>query len=300
MVSTISNEEILVTSFPFDYRSFTGPVLSFSQIVERLRSPKRSFFTNPSLMFLDPRNAQEVAICKRLLEKKLRNDLAHVKFVFCSWKGVRLLVPRYLPVVEKWWVDSRSVEQYAPAEKLFFSPLTVSIPKDVTVGSSDYVFCGGNKWRAPEKAYEAALQSGLPALFIDPKRRIKTRPSSNVIVLRNFVPYPWYCRLMNHSRLVLLPLEQGHIPHGQTDAATARALGKPILATRGASVDDYVRHNIDGLLMDSLSITEIHKGLLHGWEMSEDFAENSKQIASEFRKTDGTNLLNALSHAIDS
>lgn len=52
------------------------------------------------------------------------------------------------------------------------------------------------------------------------------------------------------AKFVVVPLIRGEHPHGHTTVVQALRLGKPVITTSNASVEDYVRHEREGLLVE--------------------------------------------------
>jgi len=54
---------------------------------------------------------------------------------------------------------------------------------------------------------------------------------------------------MAGAKFVIAPLREGIHPHGHTTIVQALRLGKALVTTRNASIDDYVTHGQEGLLV---------------------------------------------------
>jgi glycosyltransferase involved in cell wall biosynthesis len=68
--------------------------------------------------------------------------------------------------------------------------------------------------------------------------------------VRGRLPLQEFLSLMAGATVVVVPLRWGEAPHGHTTVAQALCLGKAVVTTRGASVEDYVRDGIEGLLVE--------------------------------------------------
>jgi glycosyltransferase involved in cell wall biosynthesis len=66
---------------------------------------------------------------------------------------------------------------------------------------------------------------------------------------------------------VVAPLVEGLHPHGHTSLVQAQRLGKAVITTRGASVDDYVTHGREGLLVSPGDVAGYRQAIL---KMSQD------------------------------
>jgi glycosyltransferase involved in cell wall biosynthesis len=75
-------------------------------------------------------------------------------------------------------------------------------------------------------------------------------PAPAVGEVRGRLPLQEFLSLMAGATVVVVPLHAGEAPHGHTTVAQALSLGKAVVTTRGASVEDYVRDGVEGLLVD--------------------------------------------------
>ena len=64
------------------------------------------------------------------------------------------------------------------------------------------------------------------------------------------MPLAEFLSLIAGAAVVVVPLLESDVPHGHTTVAQALSLGKAVVTTRGASVEDYVRDGVEGLLVD--------------------------------------------------
>lgn len=65
------------------------------------------------------------------------------------------------------------------------------------------------------------------------------------------MPLDRFLTMMAGSLFVVVPLIPGPSPHGQTTVVQALRLGKAVVATRGASLEDYVRDGKEGILVEA-------------------------------------------------
>ena len=64
------------------------------------------------------------------------------------------------------------------------------------------------------------------------------------------MPLPDFLAEMAGGLFVVVPLRRGVYSHGQTTVVQALRLGKAVVTTRDASIEDYVSDGREGLLVD--------------------------------------------------
>ena len=87
---------------------------------------------------------------------------------------------------------------------------------------------------------------------------------------------------MKDSLFVVVPLEKTDLPHGHTTIAQAMRLGKAVITTRGASVEDYVIDTVEGLYAEAGDVKSYRKAsleLLHDEQKRDLFAARAKEKA---------------------
>lgn len=65
------------------------------------------------------------------------------------------------------------------------------------------------------------------------------------------MPNPQFLEMMAQAEFVVVPLKPGAFPHGHTTVVEALRLGKPVISTQSASVEDYVIDGQTGLLVQA-------------------------------------------------
>jgi glycosyltransferase involved in cell wall biosynthesis len=112
-----------------------------------------------------------------------------------------------------------------------------------------YVFAGGSTLRDFDSVVRALAGTGLRLLVVTDRPQEVTA-SAGELEVRGRVPLPEFLSLLAGATVVVVPLRPGGAPHGHTTVAQALRLGKAVVTTRGASVEDYVRDGVEGLLVE--------------------------------------------------
>lgn len=115
-----------------------------------------------------------------------------------------------------------------------------------------YVFAGGTTLRDFDTLVAGLAGVGLRLLVVtdDPATVADGAPPEWCSV-RGRLPLQEFLSLMAAATVVVVPLRASDAPHGHTTVAQALRLGKAVVTTRGAGVEDYVRDGVEGLLVDA-------------------------------------------------
>jgi glycosyltransferase involved in cell wall biosynthesis len=126
-----------------------------------------------------------------------------------------------------------------------------------------YVFAGGTTLRDFDSLVEALDGTGRDLLVVtdDPGGVAGGRPPVGCVVSGR-VPVQEFLELMAGASVVVVPLHASGSPHGHTTVAQALRLGKAVVTTRGASVEDYVRDGVEGLLVDAGDVAGYRNAVL--------------------------------------
>lgn len=68
------------------------------------------------------------------------------------------------------------------------------------------------------------------------------------------IPIQECVTLVAESRGVIVPLLESEVPHGHSAVVQALRLGKAVISTKRATVDDYIEDGVDGLLVEPESV----------------------------------------------
>lgn len=160
--------------------------------------------------------------------------------------------------IDYWVVHSEQDVRRYRGDRVFFSLLPHSIP---TLGSSAGkpldVFVGGRQNRDFLIVFQAIKQLSKTAVFQSDllPESIVRRSDDDIEIVQDRVSKRSYIENMSRARIVAIPLETGKPrARGQTDASLALGLGIPIVATRGATVDDYVVSGETGFLVANTKV----------------------------------------------
>lgn len=183
--------------------------------------------------------------------------------------GAVYLRPELLPCFERLYVFSRGEISTQPpglAEKFAFVPLPAPDMAEVRPYPSQepYIFAGGGAGRDFATLIEAVrgLDLRLVIATFSPKSlgyAERSRPLPENCTVHWAMPRPRFLELAAGALFVVAPLKEGSHPHGHTTVVEALRLGKAVISTQSASVDDYLAHGREGLLVkagDSLAYRE--------------------------------------------
>jgi hypothetical protein len=120
------------------------------------------------------------------------------------------------------------------------------------VAPTDYIFSGGGAGRDFATLIDAVRGLDLPLRIVtfspETLGYAGTLPANCTVEWR-MGPQKFLERLAA-AKFVVVPLIRGEHPHGHTTVVQALRLGKPVITTSNASVEDYVRHEKEGLLVE--------------------------------------------------
>lgn len=176
--------------------------------------------------------------------------------------------------MDKMYVYSRGeISLHAPElrDKYVF----ISLPADGDFNAlprrdpGKYIFAGGGAGRDFPSLIEAMrdLDQQLEIVTFSPETLgYQGQPPENCNVSWR-VPRQEFLERMAGASFVVAPLVEGLHPHGHTTLVQAQRLGKAVITTRSASVDDYVIHGREGLLVSPGDVAGYRQAIL---KMSQD------------------------------
>jgi glycosyltransferase involved in cell wall biosynthesis len=94
------------------------------------------------------------------------------------------------------------------------------------------------------------------------------------------LPLPQFLGMAAAARFVAVPLKAGPAPHGQTTVVQAIRLGKALVATRDASLEDYVEDGKNGLLVDAGDVDGYRDAVRRMWYDDELRASCEREAAA--------------------
>ncbi|MHC4871240.1 MAG: glycosyltransferase [Planctomycetota bacterium] len=229
-----------------------------------VRSLIRIVFKKPRLILVGsaPRLNAWFAVLKKwgALKNTRLAAIGHLEFGY-------YLVPYF----DRIFVYSRK-ERDVREEKSGISGVFVYLPLPAsnvdTFGLSDtpgnYVFSGGRAKR-DYKTLIGAVKD------LDVKLKIVTRDRDCVdwegelpenVELEFFKPLDQFLQDIKNSRFVVIPLFRGEEwSHGQTTIVQAMKLGKAVISNSNASVDDYITHNENGVLVEPEDVSALRAAI---------------------------------------
>ena len=164
-----------------------------------------------------------------------------------EWLGVHR-------AIDYWVVHSREDALRYRDRRVFFAFLPSSPSNRGFAHSNDVdVFVGGRQNRDFLISFQAVSKLERSAIFLSDLLPDSLQVGSNspIELIRERVPKSKYIEVMSRGLIIGIPLSRPSVPRaqGQTDASLAMALGIPIIATRDASVNDYVSSGETGFLV---------------------------------------------------
>ena len=155
------------------------------------------------------------------------------------------------------------------------------------VESEPYVFSGGGGTRDFASLIEAVKDTPIKlkiATFSE--RSLKyTRPLPPNVEVHYNVPKQKFLGMMASALFTAIPLVEGDAPHGHTTVVEAVCLGKAMISTSNASVDDYITPNQEGLVIAPYDIPGYREALVKLWEdpaLRQKFESHNREKAQEY------------------
>jgi glycosyltransferase involved in cell wall biosynthesis len=152
-------------------------------------------------------------------------------------------------------LEAKYVFMYLPADGEF---------ENLKPSNDNYIFAGGGAGRDFLSLIEAIKDTNIPLVLItfSPKTLgyHKRLPENCRVIWQ--VSTQEYLEIMSHARFVVNPLKPGLNPHGQTTIVQALRMGKAVVSTYQASIDDYVQQGKQGLLVEPGDIAGYRDAIL--------------------------------------
>lgn len=135
------------------------------------------------------------------------------------------------------------------------------VPRDEEV---PYAFTGGAALRDFRSVVEAVQGTGLRLVIVTdgPETLGIEGPLPDGCEVLWRMGLQEFLGWMAGALCVVVPLNPGDAPHGHTTVAQALCLGRAVVTTAGASVDDYVRDGVEGRLVEAGDVTGYRAALL--------------------------------------
>ena len=114
----------------------------------------------------------------------------------------------------------------------------------------DYIFAAGRSVRDWRTFMDAVRDLDYKCVVVASKKDIaELEVPPNVTVFTD-IPHDDYMELMRRSRLVVVPLVPTVRSTGQAVVLEAMAMGKPVIATKTAGLEDYICNSETGILCE--------------------------------------------------
>jgi glycosyltransferase involved in cell wall biosynthesis len=200
--------------------------------------------------------------------------LRGARLVITNWKGLPDPLVRQVHRIVEYSRPELERRSAAVRDRAVFVPLPAAGDFDGLVPPSEreeYAFAGGGGLRDFASAIEAVRDLDVRFLVVTFSRETlgfdgDLPPNCEV---RYRMPLERFLALLAGAKLVVAPLQPGAEPHGQTTVVQALRLGKAIVATRDASLEDYVSDGVEGLLVDAGDVAGYRAAIGRLWHDDE-------------------------------
>jgi glycosyltransferase involved in cell wall biosynthesis len=167
------------------------------------------------------------------------------------------------------YIFSRNeVMLHDPALKDKFVFIPLAGPGDFTPGApranGEYIFSGGGGTRDFAALIEAIKGLDIEVVIgtFSPKSLRYDGPLPDNCTVYWNLPRHEFLEWMAHATFVAIPLVEGLSPHGHTTVVEALYLHKAQITTSNASVDDYVTHNQEGIMVPPGDVTGYREAII--------------------------------------
>ena len=152
--------------------------------------------------------------------------------------------------------------------------------KELVPNGHAVISVGGDISRDFETLCKSAvgLEEGV-AIYT--RRSIQATIPDNVCVIRDWISYPELRRRYQQARLIVVPLHEAIHPSGINALLEAMAMGKPVIVSASAGVQDYVIHGKTAWVVpaeDPGALREAIVHLLKHHELAEELGCNARRF----------------------
>ncbi len=152
-------------------------------------------------------------------------------------------------------------------------PLPASGDFDRLVSTKgDYVLAFGAAYRDYPSLLKAAEEAHLPLVIVVWKEEDlewNDQPIPKTVEIRYQLSLGDCLKLVAGSRFVVVPLKESSVPHGHSAVVQALRLGKAVISTKRATVDDYITDGEEGLLVEPGDVKGYIQAMKRLWEDEE-------------------------------
>ncbi len=201
-------------------------------------------------------------------------------------KLVKLIWTLAVKKIDKLVVMTASERQYLTREfnttpdKFKTIPFYAENADYVGPARDGYIFSAGRMERDFETLIHAVTGTDFPAIIVADKSQKekleKIRPD-NVTILYN-IPREEYTRLLERSKLVVVPLYEGAASRGQVVILESMKYGKPVVSTRVQGTVDYLEDGETGLFVEPANpqaMREIFNTYFNDFDKLEEMGRNA-------------------------
>ena len=161
--------------------------------------------------------------------------------------------------------DEMSQRDSALQDKFEFLPLPADGDfESIQPAKGNYIFAGGGAGRDFATLIEAVkgLDVQLKIVTFSPKTLGYAGDLPENCEVHWRMPVQEFLSMMAGALFVVVPLKAGLFPHGHTTVVQALRLGKAIIATQNATVDDYITDGCEGILVPAGDVEAYRAAIL--------------------------------------
>jgi glycosyltransferase involved in cell wall biosynthesis len=136
------------------------------------------------------------------------------------------------------------------------------------VQPENYIFSGGGHYRDFKTLIEAVSSLGIPLKIVtfSPKTLNYSGPLPDNCEVHWTMPLQKFLKMAAHAQFVVVPLQEGTGARGHTLIVQALSLGKAIITTCNAGIDDYVTDGQEGFVVPAGDIEVYRQSILKLWQ----------------------------------
>lgn len=124
-----------------------------------------------------------------------------------------------------------------------------SLTRKAPTPGADYIIAAGRSFRDYATFLDAVANLPIRVIVVAGRGALSSHVLPLNVELRSDIPPEELNHLLENSRVVVLPLEDRKISIGQSVLLQAMSFGKPVICTRTAGTEDYIRDKFDGLMV---------------------------------------------------
>jgi glycosyltransferase involved in cell wall biosynthesis len=203
----------------------------------------------------------------RFIVKELYLDESVLRSKFSRWL-CRHALARVDLIITNASCEIQAYSQFLglPEERFAFIPWPANIlPEPQPPG--DYIFAAGRSMRDWRTFMHAVRALDCKCIVVASKKDIaELEVPPNVTVFTD-IPHHNYMELMRRSWLVVVPLISTVRSTGQAVVLEAMAMGKPVIATKTAGFEDYIRDGETGILCEPCELRTAIQSMLDDFDL---------------------------------